>query len=351
MCADEFVAYTSDPIGHLYNYPEAGGTADPAYKQYTHIFVMESLGFPLNWVVRPIIILLAFILAFFFGAGLLLRFFKVEVGISQAQKTDGDSPIGMEATKQISIEEVRRIEQRLEKHSLKIKRRRPWLEQAQDLPILKPISATFEPGTLNVIMMPSGSGKTSLLNMLANRIYKTATTLYRTSGVLYFPFLLVRQNIRFAAGLQLPASYTKLQKLRRAKALLLEMGLRDVADDLIGSELAKGISRGETRRVTIALQILTDPKVPFLDEPTSGLDFFTASSIISVLKGLAEEGRTLIATMHQSRSDVSSIRQHSPTVVCRLLSNNSTESSEKLITQHAELWHERLDELILGIGR
>lgn len=41
-----------------------------------------------------------------------------------------------------------------------------------------------------------------------------------------------------------------------------------------------------------------------LDEPTSGLDAFTASSIIEVLEGLAEEGRTVIATIHQSRSDL-----------------------------------------------
>lgn len=41
-----------------------------------------------------------------------------------------------------------------------------------------------------------------------------------------------------------------------------------------------------------------------LDEPTSGLDAFTASSIIKVLEGLAQEGRTVIATIHQSRSDL-----------------------------------------------
>lgn len=82
------------------------------------------------------------------------------------------------------------------------------------------------------------------------------------------------------------------------------MGLKECADNLIGSELIKGISGGEKRRVTIAIQILTDPRVLLLDEPTSGLDAFTAMSIIEVLQGLASEGRTLIMTIHQSRSDL-----------------------------------------------
>lgn len=97
---------------------------------------------------------------------------------------------------------------------------------------------------------------------------------------------------------------SKEEKNRRAEDILLKMGLKDCADNLIGGELVKGISGGEKRRVTIAVQILTDPRVLLLDEPTSGLDAFTASSIIDVLRGLAEEGRTLILTIHQSRSDL-----------------------------------------------
>lgn len=82
------------------------------------------------------------------------------------------------------------------------------------------------------------------------------------------------------------------------------MGLKDCADNLIGSDLIKGVSGGEKRRVSIAVQVLTDPRVLLLDEPTSGLDAFTASSIMEVLQGLANEGRTLILTIHQARSDL-----------------------------------------------
>jgi ABC-type multidrug transport system ATPase subunit len=54
---------------------------------------------------------------------------------------------------------------------------------------------------------------------------------------------------------------TAADKLRRAEEILLKMGLKDCADNLIGSEIVKGISGGEKRRVSIAVQILTDPHV------------------------------------------------------------------------------------------
>lgn len=118
------------------------------------------------------------------------------------------------------------------------------------------------------------------------------------------PSLTVRETLRFSAGLRLPAFMTTAEKNRRAEDVLLKLGLKDCADNLVGSEIVKGISGGEKRRVSIAVQILTDPRVLLLDEPTSGLDAFTASSIMEVLQGLAQEGRTLILTIHQSRSDI-----------------------------------------------
>ncbi|QSS63537.1 ATP-dependent ABC transporter [Histoplasma capsulatum] len=118
------------------------------------------------------------------------------------------------------------------------------------------------------------------------------------------PSLTVRESLQFAAGLRLPSWMSKEEKNRRAEEILLKMGLKDCANSLIGSDLIKGISGGEKRRATIAIQILTDPKILLLDEPTSGLDAFTATSIIEVLQGLAAEWRTLILTIHQSRSDI-----------------------------------------------
>ena len=118
------------------------------------------------------------------------------------------------------------------------------------------------------------------------------------------PYLSVIENLRFAAALRLPNYLSKKEKIERAESVLLKLGLRDCANTLVGSDMVKGISGGERRRTTIAVQILTDPKILFLDEPTSDLDAFTASSIIEMLRGLANEGRTLVLTIHQARSDV-----------------------------------------------
>lgn len=305
-----------------------GGIENPACKEYTGQYIMESLGFPTNWILRPIIVLIAFVIAFSLGAGLILRLWKVEMNVSQAQKTDTDASAGKEKMTMRPLDEVRTVHVSLHNYSLDVEKRKRMREKSQ-ISILKPITTSFEPGVLNVIMGPSGSGKTSLLNLIASRLPNSMTTKYQVQGEMLFnravpsegvirsicgyvsqdddsllPYLTVRENLHFAAGLRLPIYLSKEEKIQRAEAVLLKMGLRDCADNLIGNALVKGISGGEKRRVTISIQILTEPRVLLLDEPTSGLDAFTACSIIDVLRGLADEGRTLILTIHQSRSDL-----------------------------------------------
>jgi ABC-type multidrug transport system ATPase subunit/ABC-type multidrug transport system permease subunit len=306
-----------------------GGPENPACKEYTGQYVMESLGFPSNWIVRPILILLAFVFAFYLGAALILQLWKVEMSVSKAQKIDTDASAGKEKMTAVrSLDEVRTVHVSLHDYGLDVERRKSVMEKSQ-IPILKHVTATFEPRVLNVIMGPSGSGKSSLLNGMGCRLHNSMTTKYQTHGEILFngavpwegvirsicgfvsqdddsllPYLTVRENLHFAAGLRLPTHLSKEEKVQRAEAVLLKMGLRDCADTLVGNALVKGISGGEKRRVTISIQILTEPRVLLLDEPTSGLDAFTASSIIDVLRGLANEGRTLILTIHQSRSDL-----------------------------------------------
>jgi ABC-type multidrug transport system ATPase subunit/ABC-type multidrug transport system permease subunit len=322
LCANEFV-------GHFYDCPLPGGESNPACAQYTGVYIMDSLGLPYDWIVRPIIILICFSIMFYTLAGLGFRFKKVSMSIAQSRNSDSDLSAGKEKMTARSATEVRTVDIGLNKLALDLDKRTVWGKKLPTKTILQPVTANFQAGLLNVIMGPSGSGKTSLLNAMALRLHSSFGTKYSRSGEMTFngaipsdsvvrsvcsyvcqdddallPSLSVRETLRFSAGLRLPSHMSKEEKNRRAEEVLLKMGLKDCADNLIGSELVKGISGGEKRRVTIAVQILTDPRVLLLDEPTSGLDAFTASSIMEVLQGLAHEGRTLILTIHQSRSDL-----------------------------------------------
>ena len=290
---------------------------------------MRSLGFPPNWVWRPIVVMVAFVVFFIIISAVGLTFFRVEMTIARARVSDTDLSAGKEKMATRSITEVRAIDLGLENFGLALDKRSLRGRKLPRKTILNPLNATFQAGMLNVIMGPSGSGKTSLLNAMALRLRNSLGTKYRPSGKLTFndavpadtvirsvcsyvcqdddallPSLTVRETLSFAAGLRLPSFMSKEEKKQRAEDVLLKMGLKDCADNLVGNELIKGISGGEKRRVSIAVQVLTDPRILLLDEPTSGLDAFTANSIMEVLHGLANEGRTLILTIHQARSDL-----------------------------------------------
>ncbi|KAL8780229.1 MAG: hypothetical protein Q9213_006574 [Squamulea squamosa] len=109
-----------------------------------------------------------------------------------------------------------------------------------------------------------------------------------------FPHLTVHENLQIAAALRLLVHLSKTKKRQSAESLLLKTGLRDCADNLVGSDLINGTCGGEKRRrVTVAIQTSTYPQILLLDEPTSVLGAFTASSIMTVLRGLAKKEEPL----------------------------------------------------------
>jgi ABC-type multidrug transport system ATPase subunit len=200
--------------------------------------------------------------------------------------------------------------------------------------ILQRISLTLRAGTLTGVLGASGSGKSSLLNALAARVRPgeaavsgavrfngaplrasaaRAVVGYVTQHDALLPLLTVFETLHYAARLRLPEGMLPEAKLLRVETVLAELGLRDCAGTMIGLDAGaegaaagaahgRGVSGGEKRRVSIAVQMLTDPAVLLCDEPTSGLDAFTAFNIGATLTRLAEgEGRTVVATLHQPR--------------------------------------------------
>ncbi|CAO1599287.1 hypothetical protein XANCAGTX0491_003020 [Xanthoria calcicola] len=187
--------------------------------------------------------------------------------------------------------------------------------------IIAHVDGVAKAGELMAIMGPSGSGKTTLLNVLAHRKGSKALEVNGALNVNGTPLsttrfqaissyveqedaligsLTVRETLDFAARLSLPSSVSQSEKSRLVEELLLSFGLRDQANTLVGTPIRKGISGGQKRRLSIASQLITGPKILFLDEPTSGLDSTASFEVIKFLKKIVQQHKLIvIASIHQ----------------------------------------------------
>ncbi|KAM3402388.1 hypothetical protein ACQJBY_006334 [Aegilops geniculata] len=188
--------------------------------------------------------------------------------------------------------------------------------------VLQALTGYAEPGTITALMGPSGSGKSTLLDALAGRLAANAflsgtillngrkanlsfgAAAYVTQDDNLIGTLTVRETISYSARLRLPDNMPMEEKRALVEGTIVEMGLQDCADTVIGNWHLRGVSGGEKRRVSIALEILMRPRLLFLDEPTSGLDSASAFFVTQTLRGLARDGRTVIASIHQPSSEV-----------------------------------------------
>lgn len=151
--------------------------------------------------------------------------------------------------------------------------------------ILDQISGVVEGGQLCALMGPSGSGKSSLLDVLARRVRRgvsgkiwingkeVSTEEMRTIAgfVPQEDFLsaamTVRENITFSAKLRLGKHMSNEEIRQRVQGVITELGLEKVADSKVGDgSFIRGISGGERKRVMIGMELVTSPALLFLDE-------------------------------------------------------------------------------------
>ena len=166
--------------------------------------------------------------------------------------------------------------------------------------------------SLLAIMGPSGCGKSTLLkslngespptkgrvlifnqDLITNYEYLKTQIGYVPQDDIVHKQLTVEQSLFFAAKLRI-ANISKADIKVKIDQILSELNISHIKKNLISD-----ISGGQRKRVSIAIELLTDPMLLFLDEPTSPLDPQTIEDFLNILKKLSENGTTVIMVTHK----------------------------------------------------
>uniref|UniRef100_A0A7S0EUT3 ABC transporter domain-containing protein n=1 Tax=Hanusia phi TaxID=3032 RepID=A0A7S0EUT3_9CRYP len=214
-------------------------------------------------------------------------------------------------------------------YDVKLKRKNPETGQSEviDKRILDGLSGVVRPGEMLAICGPSGGGKTTLLDAIAGRIdpnrkgrtfsgdvlvngkvrddtFSLVASYVQQEYALQTPFT-VKETMAYAADLLIPHSEsTREERRMRAENVTHVLGLDSCSNTIVGDVFRKGLSGGQLRRLSIAVELVRNPSILLLDEPTSGLDSAAAENIMQHLSHLAKMGTTVVCTIHQPPSEV-----------------------------------------------
>lgn len=87
------------------------------------------------------------------------------------------------------------------------------------------------------------------------------------------------------------------------REVLQMIELDEIKDELVGIP-GRGISTEQRKRLTIAVELVSNPSIIFMDEPTSGLDARAAAIVMRVVKNIVSTRRTVVCTIHQPSIDI-----------------------------------------------
>src|SRR5438552_3493638 len=168
-------------------------------------------------------------------------------------------------------------------------------------------------------MGASGSGKSTLMRVLAGQLQPTSgevllngQSLYQNLDALkhyvsYMPqqdafdeHLTIGENLLFAAAIRAP-HLSRRDRSRRLEAKLVELGLGERRDAVVGSPEKKTLSGGERKRLNIGLDMIGMSDVYLFDEPTSGLSSKDSEHVMEIIRGMAHN-KIIIVTIHQPSS-------------------------------------------------
>ncbi|TDG46545.1 hypothetical protein AWZ03_006983 [Drosophila navojoa] len=181
--------------------------------------------------------------------------------------------------------------------------------------ILNETCGAFRAGRLTAILGPSGAGKSTLLNVLAGfkvsgvsgqfllngqprdlQAFRKMSS-YIAQNFEMLSLLTVQETLRVSADLKLPTGTTALQKQIILDDIIEVLNLHSCRHTLV-----RDISGGEHKRLSIGIELVTNPPIMFFDEPTSGLDSVATYQVMGYLQRLAHNGRIVVCVVHQPSS-------------------------------------------------
>ncbi|KAK6239551.1 hypothetical protein QUC31_005020 [Theobroma cacao] len=191
------------------------------------------------------------------------------------------------------------------------------------LQLLQDITGAFRPGILTALMGASGAGKTTLMDVLSGRktgghidgeikiggYPKIQETYARISAYceqtdIHSPQITIEESVKYSAWLRLPEQVDKHKRLEFVAEVLQMIELDEIKDALVGIPGVSGISPEQRKRLTIAVELVSNPSIIFMDEPTSGLDARAAAIVMRVVKNIVNTNRTIVCTIHQPSIDI-----------------------------------------------
>ncbi|TFK70455.1 hypothetical protein BDN72DRAFT_896460 [Pluteus cervinus] len=184
------------------------------------------------------------------------------------------------------------------------------------LRLLHDVCGYVKPGTLTALMGASGAGKTTCLDVLAQRKNIGVVTgnvlvdgrpldsdfargtAYAEQMDVHEGTATVREAMRFSAYLRQPAHVSKEEKDAYVEEMIELLELQDLSEALVFS-----LNVEARKRLTIGVELASKPELLlFLDEPTSGLDAQSAWNLVRFLRKLADQGQAILCTIHQPSS-------------------------------------------------
>ncbi|MCK9485563.1 MAG: ATP-binding cassette domain-containing protein [Dehalococcoidia bacterium] len=182
--------------------------------------------------------------------------------------------------------------------------------------ILDDVSLHILPRQFVVLVGLSGAGKSTLLNALAGtqpagagEVLVDGVPLYEQrerfrSAIGYVPQrdivhmdLTPFEALDYAARLRLPAGTSASERHERVEGVLADLGMSARRDVRISQ-----LSGGQIKRVSIGVELISQPQLLFLDEPTSGLDPVTETELMQLLRRLSDQGRTVVVITHATKN-------------------------------------------------